>query len=60
MSTAEKWKIILSGGRFVLVDESGKQITAHHDMRQVCEHAKEIARQRGVEIQISGSFTIKA
>lgn len=59
MSATERWKIIISGGRFVVVDATGTQITAHHDMRQVCEHAKEIARQRGVEVEILASFTIR-
>ncbi len=59
MSTIETWKVIISGGRFVVVDATGTQVTAHYDMLQVCEHAKEIARQRGVEVEISGSFTIR-
>ena len=59
MSTSERWKIIISGGRFVVVDSSGTQITAHHDVLQLCEHAKEIARQRGVEVEISASFQIR-
>lgn len=59
MSTIERWKVIISGGRFVVVDSSGTQITAHHDMWQVCKHAKEIARQRDVEVEITANFTIK-
>lgn len=51
MSTTERWKIIISGGRFVVVDSSGTQITAHHDIREVCEQAREIARQRGVGLK---------
>lgn len=59
MSTIERWKIIISGGRFVVIDSSGTQITAHHEIWQACEHAKEIARQRDIDVEISASFTIK-
>ena len=59
MNTVKKWKIIMSGGRFVVIDASGTQITAHHDMWQACDRAKEIARQQGVEVEISASFQIK-
>jgi hypothetical protein len=41
------------------VDSRGTQITAHRDIWQACDHAKEIARQRGIEVEVSVSFTIK-
>lgn len=59
MSTVEKWKVAISGGRFVVVDATGTPITAHHDMRQACEHAKEIARQRGMAVEISANLKIR-
>lgn len=59
MSTVEKWKVIISGGRFVVLDATGAQVTAHYEFWWALQHAKEIAIQRGVEIQISASFAIK-
>lgn len=52
----EYWKIIFSGGIFVVVDSRGTQITTHHDMWKAVEHAKEIARVRELEVELSGSF----
>jgi len=57
--TQESWKIIISGGRFVVVDSRGTEITAHHDMWKACERAKEVARQRGVDVEISARFRVK-